>query len=161
MMAYETLTYRVLKEENGFEIRQYDPYVIMKVKGESNKGFGVLFDYISGSNAKNQKIKMTVPVLTDVEASDYIAFTMPKAVHGDAPAPINPDVQIVPIPAKTYLATRFKGSIRHAGRAVEALREYAQAKSLRLIGEPVLLRYQGPFMPNFLKDNDVMIEIEP
>jgi effector-binding domain-containing protein len=151
----------MLKEENGFEIRQYDPYVIMKVKGESNRGFGVLFDYISGSNAKNQKIKMTVPVLTDVEASDYIAFTMPKAVSGDAPSPSNPNVQIVPIPAKTYLATRFKGSMRHAGRAVEALKEYAKTKALRLIGEPLLLRYQGPFMPNFLKDNDVMIEIEP
>jgi len=55
---------------------------------------------------------------------------------------------------------RFKGSMRQSNRAVEALREYAKAKSLRLIGEPVLLRYQGPFMPNFLKDNDVIIEIE-
>lgn len=159
-MAYETLSYRVLKEENGFEIRQYDPYVIMKVKGQSNQGFGVLFDYISGSNAKNQKIKMTVPVLTDVEASDYIAFTMPKTVSGDVPAPMNQNVQIIPIPAKTYLAMRFKGSMRHAGNATEALRAYAKQSSLRLIGEPVLLRYQGPFMPNFLKDNDVIIEIE-
>lgn len=159
-MAYESLSYRVLKEENGFEIRQYDPYVIMKVKGQSNQGFGVLFDYISGSNAKNQKIKMTVPVLTDVEASDYIAFTMPKADSENAPSPMNPSVQIVQIPSKTYLAMHFKGSMRHAKNAVEAMRMYANENSFVLIGEPVLLRYQGPFMPNFLKDNDIIIEIE-
>lgn len=158
-MAYETLSYQVIKEENNFEIRRYDPYVLMKVTGQSNQGFGVLFDYISGSNSKRQKIRMTVPVLTDVESRNYIAFTMPKAVQADAPEPMNPDVQIVPIPAKTYLAMHFKGSIRQARGAVAALQDHAKKASLKLIGEPVLLRYQGPFMPNFLKDNDVMMEI--
>lgn len=88
-MSYEKLTYTVLKKENQIEQRRYDSYLMMKVRRTSNQGFGVLFQYISGYNAKKQKIQMTVPVLSDVDSSEYIAFTMPKANSEDAPEPLD------------------------------------------------------------------------
>ena len=77
-MAYEKLTYQVLKKESAFEVRRYDAYMLMRVNRVSNRGFSTLFNYISGDNSKHQKIQMTMPVLTDVKAKNYIAFTMPK-----------------------------------------------------------------------------------
>lgn len=160
LMSYEKLTYTVIKKEDHIEIRQYDPYMMMKVKRASNQGFGVLFQYISGYNTKQQKIQMTVPVLSDVDSAEYIAFTMPKEHIEDYPDPLDSNIQMIKIPAKYYLSISFKGSHHHAKRALEALKQYAEVHKIEWMGEPILLRYQGPFTLPFLKDNDVMVEIE-
>lgn len=159
-MGYEKLVYQVIQEQDGYEFRLYDPYVLMKVRGESNQGFGVLFNYISGNNSKRQKIQMTVPVVTDVSSSEYIAFTMPKSVQDNYPEPMQSNVEIVKIPEKLYLAKHYKGSPRQAKKVYESLLNYAEEKHIQLKGEPILLRYQGPFMPNLFKDNDVLVEIQ-
>ncbi len=159
-MSYEKLKYQVLHQENQFEIRRYDPFMMMKVKRTSNQGFGVLFQYISGYNQKQQKIQMTVPVLTDVESKDYIAFTMPKENANDAPLPLDASIEMVKIPAKDYLSLSFKGSHHHGQKALKTLQAYAHLHHIELIGEPILLRYQGPFTLPFMKDNDVIVEIK-
>jgi effector-binding domain-containing protein len=134
--------------------------MMMKVKRTSNQGFGVLFQYISGYNQKRQKIQMTVPVLTDVESKDYIAFTMPKENTNDAPLPLDSSIEMVKIPTKDYLSISFKGSHQHAKKALKVLIAYAERHQIELIGEPILLRYQGPFTFPFMKDNDVIVEIK-
>jgi len=159
-VGYEKLTYQIIQEQDGYELRLYDPYVLMKVRGESNQGFGVLFNYISGNNSKRQKIQMTVPVVTDVSSSEYIAFTMPKSVQENYPEPMQSNVEIVKIPEKLYLAKHYKGSPRQAMKVYESLLNYAEEKHIQLKGEPILLRYQGPFMPNLFKDNEVLVEIQ-
>jgi effector-binding domain-containing protein len=159
-MSYEKLKYEVVKKDDVFEIRKYDPYVLMKVSKDSNQGFGILFNYISGNNSKNQKIQMTIPVVTDVTSSSYIAFTMPSEFVGNYPNPLDPNIQMIHVPSKEYLVIQFKGSIRHATKAYEALKTYALENQIELIHEPILLRYQGPFTLPFLKDNDVIVEIK-
>jgi effector-binding domain-containing protein len=158
-MSYEKLTYTVLKKEDHIEIRRYDPYMMMKVKRTSNQGFGVLFQYISGYNTKRQKIQMTVPVLSDVDSAEYIAFTMPKTNVEDYPDPLDSNIQMEKIPTKHYLSISFKGTHHHSKKAFETLKKYAELHQIELIGEPILLRYQGPFTLPFLKDNDVIVEI--
>lgn len=160
-MAYEKLIFQVLKKDGIFEIRKYDAHMLMRVDLKSNKGFSTLFNYISGDNSKRQKIQMTVPVITDVVAQDYIAFTMPKAIRENYPSPNDPNINIVEIPEKTYLSMSYKGGQRRAVKALEALRSYASDNQIDLLGAPVLLRYQPPFLPFFLKKNDLMIEITP
>jgi effector-binding domain-containing protein len=158
-MSYEKLTYQVLKKEKHIEVRRYDPFMMMKVKRTSNQGFGVLFQYISGYNTKRQKIQMTVPVLTDVESLEYIAFTMPKINTNDYPNPIDPNIEMIQMPAKSYLSISFKGSHHHAKKAFSDLEKYAEIHQIEICGDPILLRYNGPFTPSFLKDNDVIVEI--
>jgi effector-binding domain-containing protein len=158
-MSYEKLNYQVLKKEKNIELRCYDAFMIMKVKRTSNQGFGVLFQYISGYNSKRQKIQMTIPVLTDVESSDYIAFTMPKVHTNDYPDPIDPNIEMIQMPMKNYLSISFKGSHHHAKKAFEDLEKYAKDHQIKICGDPILLRYNGPFTLSFLKDNDVIVEI--
>ena len=55
-MAIEEPEYRVVKEYEGFELRRYAAFLIAatEVQGEfdaaGNRGFRILFDYISGNN---------------------------------------------------------------------------------------------------------------
>lgn len=158
-MSYEKLTYQVVQKEGQIEIRRYDAFMMMKVRRTSNQGFGVLFQYISGKNAKNEKIAMTVPVLTDVDSNDYIAFTMPKTRVQDYPKPLDPTIEMIEMPSKDYLSITFKGSHHHSSKALETLKVYANKNHIDIIGEPILLRYQGPFTLPFLKENDVIVEI--
>ncbi len=56
VMAVEEPSYKVLKKENNFEIRDYAPHILAEtvVEGDleqaGNKAFGSLFRYISGEN---------------------------------------------------------------------------------------------------------------
>ena len=66
--------YQVLRSIEKVEIRKYPKLLIATVMGLSdNDAFSLLFNYISGSNKKNQKVDMTAPVLT----SEKIEMTAP------------------------------------------------------------------------------------
>jgi len=61
--------YVVLKEYDGFEVRQYAPALFSSVKlnadsydETSSSGFRILAGYIFGGNESNEKIAMTSPV---------------------------------------------------------------------------------------------------
>ena len=58
--------YSVVAQKNGYEIRQYEPYILAETPmggGSGDSGFRELFAYISGANTGNSKLAMTVPVL--------------------------------------------------------------------------------------------------
>jgi len=62
-MANEEAKYDIVKSNDTYEIRKYSDRLAVQVASTSgNNGFRKLFNYISGNNEKNQKIKMTVPV---------------------------------------------------------------------------------------------------
>ena len=160
-MAYEQLKYEVLKKEGSIELRKYAPFVMMKAGDPSYSGFQVLFNYISGNNDKNQKINMTVPVFTDIKETGFIAFTMPEDVVKDGyPSAVDSRIQIEKQEEKHYLAFSFVGSIKKVDEFVLTLKDYATLNQIEIIGEPVLLRYQGPFVPPIFRKHDVMLEIK-
>ena len=67
VMAYEEANYEVISKNEVYEIRKYsDRLVIETETSNQNSSFRKLFNYISGSNEKNQEIKMTAPV-TQIE----------------------------------------------------------------------------------------------
>ena len=75
--------YSVIEERDGYEIRQYQSYLVAETVVEEtnegmalNQGFVVIADYIFGNNTKQEKIAMTAPVAS-TETSEKIAMTAP------------------------------------------------------------------------------------
>ncbi len=183
-MATEELSYRVLDKAGDFELRQYQPHIAAEtlVAGNfqevGNEGFRRLYDYIQGNNRKKQPIPMTAPV-TQEAASEKIPMTAPvgqekvgakwritfimpaSSTLATLPAPLDPRVSLVEEPGKLMAAHRYSGTWsqeRYAARERQ-LREFIQKKGLKIVGEPVWARYNPPFMPWFLRRNEVLIPV--
>ncbi len=87
----ETPEYEVVSRHEGYEIREYEPYIAAEVTMEGdfrramNGGFRTLADYIFGNNAKagagdttdSESIAMTAPVIEREAPSENIAMTAP------------------------------------------------------------------------------------
>ncbi|MDD2935345.1 MAG: heme-binding protein [Candidatus Pacebacteria bacterium] len=84
--------YSVLEQKNGYEIRQYEPYITAQVEVTGtydealNQGFRILADYIFGNNTKQTGIDMTAPVTE----SEKVEMTAPVVVSEklDMTAPV-------------------------------------------------------------------------
>jgi hypothetical protein len=78
----EEPSFTVLEKKDGYEIRQYDSYIVAEttVAGSQrealNQGFSIIADYIFGNNISQTKISMTTPVI-ESETSEKIAMTVP------------------------------------------------------------------------------------
>lgn len=184
-MAYEEAKYTVLSKDGDFEIRQYEPHIVAEtiVEGDfddvGNEGFRRLFQYISGKNRKKESIAMTAPVSQDA-ASQKIAMTAPvnQESTGGAwritfmmpseytletlPEPLDQRVVLKKVPGRRVAAITYSGTwSRKRYEEKEALlRAFVQKQALRPLGEPVFARYNPPFMPWFLRRNEVLIPVQ-
>lgn len=159
-VAYETLKYEVLLKDGPYEVRRYEPFTKMVTKSDYDSGFSKLFRYISGENSDRKKIAMTVPVISDLRDPD-MAFTMPKHIEAlGVPKPMDSSIEIIKEPEAYYLTYSFKGN-KDLNKTVSVLYVYAEKHYLEIIGTPKIMTYQGPFVPNFLKTYDVIIQIKP
>ena len=184
-LAIEKAKYTVLEKENDFEIRQYDSQIVAEtyVDGDledvGNEGFRRLYGYISGDNKKKQSISMTAPVGQEA-GSEKIAMTAPvKQEKKDnqwritflmpaeytletLPEPNDNRVKLKAGPGRLMASVRYSGTWSEEGyeenRAL--LEEYIQKRGLTKAGDPVWARYDPPFMPWFLRRNEVLIPIE-
>ena len=184
-MAIEKAKYTVLEKEDNFEIRQYEPQIVAEtyvdgdLKDVGNEGFRRLYGYISGDNTKKQSISMTAPVSQEAgsekiamtapvgqEKKDNqwrITFLMPAAYTLETlPEPTDMRVKLKADPGRLMAAVRYSGTWSQDGyeknRAL--LEAYIQKSGLIRAGEPVWARYDPPFMPWFLRRNEVLIPIE-
>ena len=184
-MAIEKAKYTVLEREEDFEIRQYDPQIVAEtfVEGNleevGNEGFRRLYAYISGENTKKQSISMTAPVGQETR-SEKIAMTAPvKQEKKDnqwritflmpaeyalemLPEPNDNKVKLKADPGRLMAAVRYSGTWSEDGYEENKalLEDYIQKRGLVKAGEPVWARYDPPFMPWFLRRNEVLIPIE-
>lgn len=125
----EQPAYTVVERRDGYEIRDYAPYIVAEVevtgsRNESlNQGFRLLADYIFGNNTKSAPIAMTAPVAES--ASEPVAMTAPVMEQGtgDArrvtfsmpskytldtlPKPNNGAVKLREVPTHRVAVTRF------------------------------------------------------
>jgi hypothetical protein len=184
-MAIEKAKYTVLKKEDGFEIRKYDPRIVAEtfVEGDleeaGNEGFRRLFDYISGENTKKRSISMTAPVSQETGSTKIamtapvnqeqknnrwrITFLMPAEYTLETlPEPNDTRVRLTEESGRLMVAVRYSGTWSQEGyeenRAL--LESYIQKRGLTKTGESVWARYDPPFMPWFLRRNEVLIPIE-
>ena len=184
-MAYEEAKYTVIMKEESFELRQYESHIVAEtiVEGDfdrvGNEGFRRLFKYISGENQKKQAISMTAPVSQDASSEKIamttpvnqertgnqwrIAFLMPSAYTIDTlPQPLDPKVLLKEIPARRMAAITYSGTwSRKRYEEKKALLElFIKKQGLKSIGEPVFARYNPPFMPWFMRRNEVLIPVQ-
>jgi len=184
-LALEEADYSVIFKTDQFEIRQYEPYIVAEtfVEGDfddvSSVGFRRLFDYISGNNrsqtkiemtspvtqeSQSEKIEMTAPVTQEKVSGRYrITFLMPsRFTMQTLPQPLDKDVRLKTMPARWIAANRYSGTwsrSRYESHET-ALIEWIQGQGLKPSGEPVFARYDAPFIPWFLRRNEVLVPIQ-
>ena len=126
-LGVEQASFEVLEKRNNYEIRRYAPSVLAVAEAmvetpdqKDSDLFMVLAAYIgvrgSASNSQRRAIKMTAPVLTNLQDTGAgmrksMAFVLPsvfKSVH-QAPSPTNPRVFLLHLPERTLAVSRFSG----------------------------------------------------
>jgi hypothetical protein len=185
IMAIETPEYQVLKKRNAYELRRYLPTIVAEVSVEgmdyrdaANRGFRPLASYIFGENTGTEKIAMTAPVTAESapekipmtapvtvsgENTYRVAFTMPsKYTMETLPKPKDPRITFRQLPERTMAVIRFSGAFnqRNFMKHLIKLQEWMMRSKLIAIGEPIIAGYDSPFVPWFLKHNEILIEIK-
>ena len=183
----EEPAYTVVEKKDGYEIRQYQPYIMAKttVTGNyaeaTNKGFRIIADYIFGNNTKKESIAMTTPVLESEATSEKIAMTTPvlesagandertiafvlpsKYAMDTLPAPNNNAVTFMEVPARKVAALRFTwyASESRMETKKELLKSYLLRDSLTASDAAETARYNPPLSMPLLLRNEVLIPIE-
>jgi hypothetical protein len=184
-MAIEEAEYAVVEKEGDFELRRYEPFIVAEtlVEGDfsevGNVGFRRLYDYISGKNRKQASIPMTAPV-TQEARSEKISMTAPVAqekVGGKwritfmmpsqytmetLPAPLDPNVKLKRESERIVAAIRYSGtwSQKRYNEKEALLFDWVRKRGFKAVGEPIFARYNSPFMPWFLRRNEVLIPVK-
>ena len=164
VMANEEAKYDIVKSNNTYEIRKYSDRLAVQVASTSgNNGFRKLFNYISGNNEKNQKIKMTVPV-TVMEKSGNMTmqFYLPSKFNkNNTPDPTSSDVEIINIEGGYYAVIRYSGRasennfIRHR----DILESELYKDGIVIKGPPIKATYNSPFTLPLMRRNEAMFNI--
>jgi len=180
LMAAETIPYTIVQKDGPIEIRQYEPYSVAEMEITSlfeeagSMAFRPLFRYISGKNSSQRKIAMTAPVTQEAaekenrtpltEAAVWkIGFVMPSHLSFETlPSPDDPAITIRRIPARRIAALRYSGTWSHErySRFLEQLEIWIRKNGYRILDQPVFARYDPPFMPFFMRHNEILIPIE-
>jgi hypothetical protein len=188
-MAIEEPKFTLLEKDQAFELRDYAPKIIAEVEVDgdmreaSSKGFRLIADFIFGNNAvqsgKSEKISMTAPVSLEGR-SEKISMTAPVGVQQSSkgwkvyfvmpsqytletlPKPKSLLVTIKQISSQKFAVIRFSGLVdeEKMSKKVAELKQWADNKKLKLLGNPELARYNPPWTLPFLRRNEVMVEVE-
>jgi DNA gyrase inhibitor GyrI len=182
--AIEEPRYTVISKRETFEVRDYPAYLVAEVtlqgsaNDTGNAGFRILFRYITGKNRAQQKIEMTAPVSQQATglkipmtapvkrqgAGDTytLQFTMPTGWTLETlPIPEDSRVRLREMSAARYAVIRFTGlwTERNYEKHLAELRTAVSQANLEVVGDPVYSRYDPPFMPFFLRRNEIWLPI--
>lgn len=187
VFALEKPKYEVMFETGKIEYRLYESYLVAEttVAGTesygkaSNQGFFRLFDYISGDNTgstsiamtspvqqtpNSEKISMTAPVQqTKTELGWTVAFMLPSKFDlQTAPTPTNSEVRIRAIPERMMAVIRYSGrwTQKNFDRQTEKLMKDMDARGIPALSSPEAAAYNPPFVPPFMRRNEIMIEVD-
>lgn len=168
----ETAKYDVVLQKGEYEIRRYHKMILATVENQGSASFNRLFRYITGANKSKTKISMTSPVIT----SEKIAMTSPVISNSDSmsfvvpyeytletvPEPTDKHVTINVVPERNLATIRFRGfawrdSVK---KQTNKLLKWLSDEKIDVIGTPELMQYNPPFVPGFLRRNEVGVEIE-
>lgn len=184
-MAIEEAQYDVIKKDNKFEIRDYAAHILAETVVEGNledagkEAFRRLFRYISGDNQSGDKVAMTAPVSQEprgekvkmtapvgqqrVKDSWVVSFMMPGSYTLETlPKPEDPMVTLRPAPARRIAAIRYSGFWSEKGYQQHKvkLEAWIYRMGLTVVGGPIWARYNPPYMPWFLRRNEILIPID-
>lgn len=187
--ATEEPKYSVVQRLDGVEIRDYAPRIAATVvvpgpaDEAGNQGFRILAAYIFGKNqgartiemtapvaqqpasqaSAPQKIEMTAPVAQQPAGGGFaVQFMMPERFTLETlPAPLDPRIRFEAIPRGRYAVIRYAGFWSDANyrEHLERLRQVVEAAGLRATGEPIYARYDPPWVPWFMRRNEIWLRL--
>jgi hypothetical protein len=170
LMANEEPDYIVLKKESEIEIRQYKNFLTASIDMEGDrkeaigKGFRSLFQYISGENKNKETISMTIPVMQKSSGNNKwnISFVVPKKFDlKNVPQPDNINIQIKNSLNLKVIAITFSGlfSDSNIEENETKLRNYIKERGIKIEEPAIFAGYNAPWIPWFLKRNEVMFQL--
>ena len=186
--AIEQPRYRVERvlEPDSIEVRRYEPYIVAEVvvpgpaEQAGNQGFSFLGGYIFGRNKGERKIAMTAPVVQTPQPTKIamtapvaqmpveggqgfaVQFMMPSSFTMETlPEPLDPRVTLKPVAGQRVVAITYSGTWSQSNydEHLAKLRNAAQAAGLKTEGEPVYARYNGPWVPWFMRKNEIWLAV--
>ncbi len=169
--AIESLAFKVVDSQQNVEIRQYAEHMLATVRvsaefGEAgSQAFRPLFNYISGENAGEEKIAMTAPVLQQLDTQSdqwLVSFVMPSEFDDTSlPVPSSDIVSVSMQPSLLMAALQYRGGWsqsryeEHEQKLMKTLGDL----QLSACGEPRWARHDPPFMPWFMRKNEILIPL--
>lgn len=170
LLAVEEAPFNLVQQEGDFEIRDYAPSVVAEVvvsgdfEDAGSSAFKKLFKYIGGENQATDEIAMTSPVSQEATPDGWaVSFMMPASYTMETiPQPNDTVVKVREIPAYRAAAIRYSGtwSEKKYREHLEKLQQWMKDSGIRAAGEPVWARYNAPFVPWFMRRNEILIPIQ-
>ena len=168
--SIETQKYRVVKVEDGFEIRFYPVATFATIhssgtnyKQVASSGFRKLAGYIFGGNEQNKSIAMTAPVRMEMsEKGSSMSFVMPsKYDETNLPKPKDASVQISKSQEMYAAVITFGGYANDEKIEIykNKLVALLEKKEIKIIGGYNFLGYNAPFQ-FYSRKNEITIPIE-
>lgn len=164
----ETPKFLILKRTANYEIRKYEPFVVVETEGDKlsgSSGFNNVAGYIFGKNSSTEKIPMTTPVFTQAvddklsNVSIQIVLPMEKDL-GNLPSPSAEAVNLRKVEGGIAAVTKFSGkpSEEIVLNKERELRSAILKDGLRPQQGCLLGRYNDPGSTNsFIMRNEVLI----
>jgi len=182
--AIEEPAFTIERQYEGFELRAYPPVLVAEVSvagsadEAGNQGFRILAGYIFGKNKGQREIAMTAPVTQTPEPIKIamtapvtqagadggytVQFTMPAAYTlATLPEPLDARIRLKERAGKRYAVIRYSGFWSDANYQthLEKLEQAAQAAGVATQGPPVYARYDAPWVPWFLRRNEIWLQV--
>ena len=165
VMANEEVNYEIIDKNDIYEIRKYsDRLAVETMTSGIDSNFRKLFNYISGRNETEEKIKMTTPV-TQVEKNGNMSmqFYLPSKFNSEnVPNPSREDVKIINIEGGYYAVLRYSGraSDRNFLKNKKNLENELQKNNISIISLPIRATYDSPFTLPMNRRNEAMFKVE-
>ena len=165
LMAYDEPNYEVVQKNEIYEVRKYsDRLAVETINSGSENNFRNLFNYISGRNEDNEKIKMTTPVTQfEKDGNMSMQFYLPaKFDSKNAPKPIKENVRIVNIEGGYYAVIRYSGraSDKNFIKHKDILLKELKINNTLTLSPPIRATYDSPFTLPMNRRNEAMFKVE-
>ena len=184
----EEPAFEVVKSEQAFELRDYEPMIVAEVthtgdrRRASGRSFQRLAAYIFGQDRpkggeasamtspviqdrvdQNAKIAMTSPVIEEETKTDTwrMRFVMPSKITMDTLPTAPNDITLSEVAARRVAAVKFNGygSPRDLAQMEEFLTEWIVSQGLTPKGDFEYAFYDAPMVPGFMRRNEIMFEV--
>ncbi|QCB44637.1 heme-binding protein [Hydrogenophaga sp. PAMC20947] len=182
--ATEEPAFEVAQQLDGAQVRAYAPYVVAEVlvdgpaEQAGSAAFPILAGYIFGKNKGERKLDMTAPVtqsavpvklemtapVTQASAPGgyVVQFALPRGVTlATAPEPLDSRVRLREVSGARVAVIRYSGFWSQANfdEHLGKLQTILRGAQIAWTGEPVLSRYDPPYMPWFLRRNEIWLTV--